>query len=441
MPEAPNESQAQIAQRMYNARADKYNDSWHPEFAQWIVSYLSPAPGSDILDLACGTGLVTISAAKAVGPQGSVVGVDVTEGMLEVLKTAVSNLQKSEEGAGLASISVFHGDITKVEEIEQLKGRKFDAITCASALVLLDDPVNAIKSWHTFLKPGGVLVTDVTHERLYYSGLALERVASRLGIQAPQHRLWIENEDSFRGLLESAGFKVEEIQFHLQHEPKKHSVEAGEEVWAVEIQGEHARALREHDELEAKRMFLQEWKLSADNDGQLVGSGGVYVCKARKMDDSPPPKAVLAGSCACGSVRWTSTTAPEAVFNCCCEPCRKTSGGAYLPLLGFPRWSVSFSPRLSELASVGLTSNARRTFCAKCGSTLTFQHYRSLDRIEVALGSVDEQSLDRPLKEILSGAETSWDWVRSKSSWFDIPDDGVTRNDTMVSGWTSMIYD
>ncbi len=39
--------------------------------------------GEEVLDLACGTGMVTMGAAAAVGMSGKVLGVDISEGMLE----------------------------------------------------------------------------------------------------------------------------------------------------------------------------------------------------------------------------------------------------------------------------------------------------------------------------------------------------------------------
>jgi hypothetical protein len=47
------ESQSKAAQRIYNSRADKYNDSWHPSFANRFVLFLNPQTEWHILDLAC----------------------------------------------------------------------------------------------------------------------------------------------------------------------------------------------------------------------------------------------------------------------------------------------------------------------------------------------------------------------------------------------------
>jgi ubiquinone/menaquinone biosynthesis C-methylase UbiE len=43
------------------------------------------------LDLACGTGLVTLNAARSVGPRGTVLGTDLSGQMIEVARNVPSN--------------------------------------------------------------------------------------------------------------------------------------------------------------------------------------------------------------------------------------------------------------------------------------------------------------------------------------------------------------
>ena len=140
--------------------ANKYNDSWHPSFANRFVSFLNPQTGWHTLDLACGTGLVTFAAVRSVGPSGSVTGVDVSDGMLSVARNELSRL-KSQESCW-ENIELHHHDITRLKELEPIRGKKFDAITCVSALFLLDSPHTAIKSWIGFLRHGGTLVVDIS---------------------------------------------------------------------------------------------------------------------------------------------------------------------------------------------------------------------------------------------------------------------------------------
>ena len=62
-----------------------YDEGWVPAvldpFARDFTSYVST--GNVVLDVGCGTGLVTLYASEAAGPKGRVVGIDPTESLLE----------------------------------------------------------------------------------------------------------------------------------------------------------------------------------------------------------------------------------------------------------------------------------------------------------------------------------------------------------------------
>jgi ubiquinone/menaquinone biosynthesis C-methylase UbiE len=89
------------------------------------------------------TGLVTFAAARSVGPSGYVTGVDVSDSMLSVARNELSGLKSQESCWG--NVEFYH-HITRLKELEPIRGKKFNAITCASGLFLLDSPHTAIKS-------------------------------------------------------------------------------------------------------------------------------------------------------------------------------------------------------------------------------------------------------------------------------------------------------
>ena len=72
------------ARTAYDAEGDS-----HPNEARRLLEYAPLKPGQTILDLATGTGLVAISAAKKVAPGGSVIGVDLSAGMLKQAKDKI----------------------------------------------------------------------------------------------------------------------------------------------------------------------------------------------------------------------------------------------------------------------------------------------------------------------------------------------------------------
>ncbi|KAF2087024.1 hypothetical protein K490DRAFT_66338 [Saccharata proteae CBS 121410] len=80
----PNLALDHTAKRLYDSRAENYEKSWHPDFARTFVDLSCLSPAQKVLDLACGTGLVSVLAVSGVGLQGSVIAVDASTNMLAV---------------------------------------------------------------------------------------------------------------------------------------------------------------------------------------------------------------------------------------------------------------------------------------------------------------------------------------------------------------------
>ena len=71
-----------------NNAAETYEEFFVPalfqEWAERVVDAAQIEGGQHVLDVACGTGVLARAAARRVGPKGSVIGLDVNEGMLAV---------------------------------------------------------------------------------------------------------------------------------------------------------------------------------------------------------------------------------------------------------------------------------------------------------------------------------------------------------------------
>lgn len=106
---------------------------------------LSMSADDRVLDVACGTGNFSRSFARAVGPDGLVVGVDVSETMLA---RAVTDTRAARLESVLAYVRA------SVLELPFEPG-SFDGVCCFAALNLFEDPFGAIDRMLEALRPGG----------------------------------------------------------------------------------------------------------------------------------------------------------------------------------------------------------------------------------------------------------------------------------------------
>lgn len=195
-------TQTQSAQRMYNARATKYEGSWHPAYSRRFISLVPLKTGDRVLDLCCGTGLEAFLAADIVGPGGEVVGVDVSSGMLE--RQRERRRREPELGGRIKDL---HHDVTDLEGVAGVAEGSFDAVLCFCAFVLLDDPAGVVAHWKEYLKPGGIMAIDVPHQRSLRPGLVLDRLPKKMGKKYPSNRAWNYSIDSCRAILEWQGME------------------------------------------------------------------------------------------------------------------------------------------------------------------------------------------------------------------------------------------
>jgi len=154
--------QKRVQRYGWDKAASAYEDGWAEQLApaqDLLMKLAALAPGERVLDTACGTGLVTLPAAAAVGPDGHVVGTDISQGMVE-LATGIAGER------GVTNVSYARMELEKIDyDAENVAQEQFDAALCSLGLMYAPDPVAALGEMHGALKPGGRLVASVWGKR------------------------------------------------------------------------------------------------------------------------------------------------------------------------------------------------------------------------------------------------------------------------------------
>jgi len=149
--------QRRIQRYGWDLAADDYESLWRAQLApaqDLLLSTASLVSGERVLDVACGTGLVSLVAARAVGPHGQVTGTDLSGHMVEAAR------QRARE-QGLSNTRFVRMDAENLA----LPDASFDVAMCALGLMYLSDPEQGLREMRRVLRPGGRVALAVWGER------------------------------------------------------------------------------------------------------------------------------------------------------------------------------------------------------------------------------------------------------------------------------------
>ena len=112
------------------------------------------------------------------------------------------------------------------------------------------------------------------------------------------------------------------------------------------------------------------------------------------------------GSCRCGNIRIETSGQPVLVEYCHCRSCRHSAGAPLMAWAGFKldEFSIiSGDPTVHE-PSPGV----RRSFCGRCGTSLTLTDKRFADEVYVALAVFDDAEAASPEIHIWRSERLPW---------------------------------
>jgi hypothetical protein len=113
-----------------------------------------------------------------------------------------------------------------------------------------------------------------------------------------------------------------------------------------------------------------------------------------------------AGRCLCGAVRYAADCEPKWIANCHCESCRRAVGAPLTTYAGFPAerfaWTAGTPVRFAS--SPGVV----RSFCGRCGTSLTFEGERWAGEVHVLVATLDHPEDFPPHGEAFVEEKLPW---------------------------------
>jgi len=180
------------------------------------IAHLALAPGETVLDLGSGGGIDAFLAARRVGPEGRVLGVDMTPEMIARARAAA-------ERAAFSQVEFREGRL----EALPVEDASIDAVTSNCVINLVPDKSAVFREVARVLKPGGrIVVSDILLDRplpeaierdvLAYVGcvagaVTRERYFGDLTAAGLGEVEVLRDDDFFESLLAAAPEEVEEL--------------------------------------------------------------------------------------------------------------------------------------------------------------------------------------------------------------------------------------
>lgn len=278
---APAQVRGMIAET-FDHTADDYEQlgiDFFGTFGRWLVDAAELRPGDRVLDLGCGRGAATFPAAMAVGPEGTVLAIDLAPRMVELLRADAA-------ARGMGHIEVRLADVQDVE----VDG-PFDCVLAACVLFFMTDPADALRRYHSLLRTDGRIAISSfvgEDERWRWLRELREMVPADAGLPGASGSGPFRSADALHRLLADTGFN-EARSIEREHRTSFRDADqwlrwsysnAHRAVW------DHMPAGRVAEAHDLARARIDEM---VRQHGVIELRTGVRLTTAKRAPDSPQP--------------------------------------------------------------------------------------------------------------------------------------------------------
>lgn len=238
------------------------------------MAALAATPGERVLDVGCGSGQTSLELARAVGPGGAVLGIDLSAPLLEVARRRASGLER---------LGFVQGDA----QVFPFAPESFDAAFSRFGVMFFADPVAAFVNIRSALKPGGRLAFAcwrAPEENPTFT-LPLQAAAPHLPPPPPAADpeapgpFAFAGQERVRAILAAAGFQAVDVA------PHDEAVGSGDLETAVALSlriGMLGRFLNDHPSLRDVAAAPVRAALAAhDGPGGVKLGAAVWIVTAR----------------------------------------------------------------------------------------------------------------------------------------------------------------
>jgi ubiquinone/menaquinone biosynthesis C-methylase UbiE len=149
--------QIRVQRYGWDAAASHYHIGWERQLKPAQDTLLRMADvkaGQSVIETACGSGMVTLRLANAVGAEGLVTATDLSQGMIDDLTNRMDASQ-------VMNVTTQRGPLEKLDQPDSI----FDAAICALGLMYTPDPTKAVAEMARVVAPGGTVAALVWGER------------------------------------------------------------------------------------------------------------------------------------------------------------------------------------------------------------------------------------------------------------------------------------